>query len=140
MAQALLIPSTGSISVGGFTATMVADFATQEITSTQTTENCTHYGGTVMSTNVGNGTPDMAVNVGAWALNGANNTAPGLAGVTYLSALGANCTFSFATNCTETGIFIVDSIKLSAGRLKAAVAVAIGLKNAGDITEAWQVT
>lgn len=141
MAQRYLAPSTGAVVLGA----LVSEFSSMDITSGQTVENVTGYGNNGMTANLGNGTPDMSVNVGAFAIDGVNNTAPGLGASSVLlvgaaGSAGVACTFTLATNCTESGTFIVENIKIMQARMKAAVPLTFTLKNAGDITEAWATT
>jgi hypothetical protein len=130
MAASSLIPKNGAVAIG----TMVADFASFEIESKQSVETVTPYGTNLDSKNVGNGTADFTVNVGAFAE--AHSAATAL-GMPTLGATGSTCTFTLDTGVTEAGTFIIESMKVSHARMRGAVPLAITLRNAGDVTEAW---
>ena len=100
----------------------------------QAVENVTAYGSNACARNIGNGTPDFTIQVGAYALAHSANTAPGMPA---LSAGGQTCTFTLDTGVTESGPCVVQNLKISHARMKAAVPIAFTLKCAGDITETW---
>jgi hypothetical protein len=130
MSASSLVPRNGAVAIGS----MVADFASFDIEASQSVENVTPYGSNACAKNVGNGTPDFTMHVGAFALAHASDTAPGLPA---LSATGQTCTFTLDTGVTESGPCVVQDIKISHARMKAAVPIAFTLKCAGDITETW---
>ncbi len=130
MSASSLVPKNGAVAIGS----MVADFASFEIEASQSVENVTPYGSNACAKNVGNGTPDFTMHVGAFALAHATGTPAGLPA---LSAAGQTCTFTLDTGVTESGPCIVQDVKISHARMKAAVPIAFTLKCAGDITETW---
>ena len=130
MSASSLVPRNGAVAIGS----MVADFASFEIEAAQAVENVTPYGTNASAKNVGNGTPDFTSNVGADALAHAASTAPGMPA---LAAGGQTCTFTLDTGVTESGPCVVQNLKISHARMKAAVPIAFTLKCAGDITETW---
>lgn len=138
MASASLVPKNGAVSLSYGTNTVAADFNSFDIGSSQVVENVTPYGANTCTKNVGNGTPDFDFTIQAFALKGASGTAPST--ITGLSGGTASATFTLDTSCTLSGSLMVQSIRLSHGRMKAAVGLTISAKNAGDITESWSVS
>ena len=130
MSASSLVPRNGAVSIGS----MVADFASFDIEAMQSVENVTPYGSNACAKNVGNGTPDFTMHVGAFALAHAANTAPGMPA---LAATGQTCTFTLDTGVTESGPCVVQNLKISHARMKAAVPITFTLKCAGEITETW---
>lgn len=130
MASASLIPKNGACTIG----TLVADFAAFDIASMQSVETVTPYGANTCSKNVGSGTPDFTINVGAFAL--AHATSTPLAMPT-LAAAGSSAVLTLDTGVTETLTAITQQIKVSHARMRGAVPVAFTLRNAGDVVEAW---
>jgi hypothetical protein len=137
MASSSLIPKNGAITV----ATIIADYAGFDLTTTQSVESVTPYGNNVNEKRVGSGTAGLAANISAFALAHASNTplllptmgaASGAA-----AAAGAACVFTLDTGVTETGNFVIQSIRIGHARMRAAVPVAISALSAADITEAW---
>lgn len=130
MAQGSLIPKNGAVVAAGITA----DYNNFEIESKQAVEDVTPYGTNTCAKHTGSGTPAFTVNIGAFALAHAAGTPLALP---VLGATGAAATFTLDTGVTETGTFITESIKVTHGRMRAAVPVAMVLQNGGDVTEAW---
>ena len=138
MAASALIPKNGAVAYGSF----VADFASFDIDVSQAVDTITPYGSNVCSVNVGSGTPDFVMTVGAFALAHATNTPPNLAGTntsspTIFTSGGATATFTLDTGCTESGTCIVQRMRISHARMRGFVPVAMTLRNQSEITEAW---
>lgn len=130
MAQSVLIPKNGAVVAAGLTA----DYNSFDIESSQATEVITPYGTNTCSKSAGSGTPQFTVTVNAFALAHATGTAPNMPG---LVATGATATFTLDTGVSEAGTFITEKIRISHGRMKAAVPITLNLVNAGDVTETW---
>lgn len=130
MSATSLVPKNGAVSFGSF----VADYNAFEIDMMQATENVTPYGANTCSKNVGNGTPDFSFAITAYALAHATNTPPTIAAPV---AAGVSTTFTLDTGVTEACTMVQAGIRISHGRMRAAVPYAITGKNYGDITETW---
>ena len=64
MSATPLIPKNGAVSIGS----LVADFASFDIEASQSVEAVTPYAPGTCAKNVGSGTPDFTIHVGAFAL------------------------------------------------------------------------
>jgi hypothetical protein len=141
-----MIPRNGAVAVGS----LAMDFNTFEIEVKQTVETVTPYGTNQNTKNAASATPDISINVGAFALAHGTNTplAMPLLGGTSASVAtntsiltgigtGATSTFTLDTGCTESGNVICESMKMSHGRMKGAIPVALSLRNQADFTEVW---
>jgi hypothetical protein len=133
MAQVSLVPKNGAITLTGY----LMDFQSFSLRVAQSVENVTPYGANKMTKNVGNGTPDWNISIGAFALAHASGTPLAL---DTLSAVGAALVATLDTGVTETGALVIESLDLQHSRLRAAVPVAISGKNYGDFVEVWAAT
>lgn len=127
------VPKNGAVALTGY----VMDFNSFSIRSSQSVEGVTPYGANTMSKNVGSGTPDWNISIGAFALAHNTGTPPAL---TSLAGAGVALTLTIDTGLTEAGGMVIESIELQHGRMRAAVPVALQGKNAGEFTETWATT
>src|SRR5580692_5290724 len=95
MAKAALVPSNGAVTYGSF----IFDFQSFEIDQSQIVENITPYSALVCTTNVGNGTPDFDITIGAYGVAHAAGTAPALP---VSAPVGASTTLTLDTGVTES--------------------------------------
>lgn len=144
MAISPVIPKNGSVVLGS----QVANFSHFTISASQSVEDITGYSNSNMSQSYGNGTQDWSMDVGAFQLAHAANTAPNLVSfASYGGATGAATTFTIDTGCSESGVAVVSNVRLTHARMRAAVPIAYTMKNgyngigsASDWTEAWATT
>lgn len=129
-----LIPKNGAVAYGNY----VADYASFDIDVTQAVDNTTPYGTNVCAKHTGSGTPAFQFNIGAFALAHTTSTQPNLPSTnTIFTSLGATCTLTLDTGCTETFTGIVERFRIGHARMRGFVPIGITLRNSGEVTEAW---
>src|SRR4051812_28446275 len=120
MAALSLVPKNGAIAF----AAVTADFASFDIESSQSVENVTPYGANVNAKHVGSGTPEISINIGAFALAHTTGT-PAKLDTLPGAGTGATLTLTLDTGVSEACTMIVQSVRLSHARMRAAVPMAI---------------
>lgn len=133
MAKARLIPANGAVVYGS----LVADFASFDITCAQIIEDVTSYGAEICTENAANGTPGFTYDIVAYAFAHAASTAPNF-GTSQLAGLASTLTLD--TGVTEAAMFLQRSFRAGHSRTKAAVPFNISCVNAGENTETWAVS
>lgn len=91
------------------------------------------------------GTPDLNVNIGGFAIahttttpltiGDTGTTTPNFASSS--AGTGVAAVFTLDSGCTETCNIVTESLKVTHGRVRGAVPIAITGKNASEVTEAW---
>lgn len=136
-----LIPKNGAVVLG----TMISNYASFDLSSSQNVENITGYSNSNMTQSYGDGTQDFSINVTAFALAHQANTAPGMVDYApYGGATGANTTLTADTGCSWAGVAVVSSVRIAHARMRAAVLISFTAKNgyaglgaASDWVQVW---
>lgn len=115
----------------------VANFNSYTIDAAMAVEGITPYGSNKWSVNVGSGTPDARVSIGAAWMAHAANTAPDFQNISMFAATGLSTTLTLDTGCTEAFNLVVSRFSLGHARMRAAVGVSIAGANAGEFTETY---
>lgn len=135
-----LRPNTGAVAYGSYSA----DYASFDIDAGQAVDNVTPYGSNISTKNIGSGTPDFSFNIGAFATRQTASSQPHLSDTsTIFSYGGATCTLtldSSTTSCSYSFTGIVQRFRIGHARMRGFVPVGISLRNAGEVTESWQVS
>lgn len=132
--MARLVPKNGAVSFGSY----VADFNSFGLEAAQAVEGVTPYGANTCSVNVGSGTPDFRVSIGAAALghvSGSNPQLPGGSGM-FLN-VGLATTLTLDTGVSWGFNMVTSRFAIGHGRMRAAVPVSISGANGNDVVETW---
>lgn len=114
-----------------------ADLANFDYDETYFTESVAAYGAQTFDPYRSSGTPHAKVTAGAFAKYGAAGKTPGLGAAT---AAGASATLTVDTGVTIVGVMVINNIKFSHAKLRAAVPLMFGLDNGGDLVVTWPVS
>jgi hypothetical protein len=134
MAASLLLPANGAIA---FPNSLAADFGSYDLTQEQGAESVCAYGAGTDDNWRGSGTPHLMANVIGFTKGHVATSGPiGVAGGTY-DADGAAATFTVDTGHTVAASCLVQSMRVSHARLRAAIPFTATLHQTGDATVTW---